>query len=319
MNKDLLDKLSEITPEEQDILSGRTEIDTRLYMSEESGKFDSALLLEQGRLITLRPHTRFVHFPRHTHNFIEMVYMCQGQTRHEINDSEILLNEGEILLLSQNATQEIYPADKDDIAVNFIILPQFFDTTLQLMGEDKNQIRDFLIDCLRGEKSGTGYLLFKISDILPIQNLMENLIWSFISAQSNKRSINQLTMGLLFLQLANHTDNLYAGPGDERQQMMLTILRYIEQHYYDAELRVLADELHCDVSWLSREIKKQSGKTFTELLQDRCLEQACFLLRTTQLKVSDICQDVGYKNFSYFHRLFLDRYGMTPKKYRDCK
>lgn len=319
MNGDLLRQLKEITDEEQIILSGKAEIDRRLYMTEDSGKFDSSLLLEQGKSITLRPHTRFVHFPRHTHNYVEMVYMCQGQTKHRINGSDITLQAGEILLLSQNATQEIFPAGMEDIAVNFIIWPQFFDTALRMIGEEKNQIRDFLIDCLRGENGGAGYLLFKVADILPIQNLMENLVWTLVYHQANKRSINQLTMGLLFLHLINHTDSLYTDPRFGQQQLMLSVLRYIEQHYNDGELRLLAAQLHYDLSWLSREIKKQSGRTFTELLQNKRLDQACFLLKTTKLKVSEICQNVGYTNFSYFHRLFMLRYGMSPKKYRDCK
>ena len=38
---------------------------------------DSDKLLEAGQLITIRPHTRFVHFPEHTHNYVEVIYMCR--------------------------------------------------------------------------------------------------------------------------------------------------------------------------------------------------------------------------------------------------
>lgn len=121
----LLEQLKRITPEEQALLSGRSGIDRSVYMKGDSAQVDQALLLEKGKLITIRPHTRFVHFPKHTHNYVEMIYMCQGRTRHLINDIGVTLNAGELLIMSQNATQEVLPAGEEDIAVNFIILPQF--------------------------------------------------------------------------------------------------------------------------------------------------------------------------------------------------
>ena len=78
-------------------------------------------LLEPEKLITIRPHTRFVHFPEHTHDFVEIVYMVQGVTTHIVNGITLTLHPGELLLMGQNTRQEIYKAGREDIAVNFII------------------------------------------------------------------------------------------------------------------------------------------------------------------------------------------------------
>ena len=319
MNAELIEKLKPITTEEQELLSGRSGIDRSIYMHGSSAEIDRELLLENGKLISLRPHTRFVHFPLHTHNYVEMVYMCQGQTRHLIDGNAVILRAGELLLLNQHAAQEIFPAGEEDIAVNFIIWPQFFDTALQMIGEEDNPIRDFLVGCLRDGHGGMSYLHFEVAEILPIQNLLENLIWTLVNRQPNKRSINQLTMGLLFLQLINHTETLHADPNFAGQQLMLSVLRFVEERYRDGKLQDIADELHYDQCWLSREIKRRSGKTFTELVQDKRLNQATFLLKTTNMKVSEIGDNVGYENLSYFHRIFRERYGVSPHRYRKCK
>lgn len=315
----LLKALSQITPEEKSILDGNGEIDRTLYMRDNSAQIDCKLLLDSGKLITLRPHTRFVHFPAHTHNYVEMIYMCRGSTHHIINGTDVVLETGELLLLGQSAVQEIYPADENDVAVNFIILPRFFDTAINLMGEGENPIRDFLIGCLCGRDNGVHYLHFKISDVLPIQNLLENLIWTLANHQPNKRSINQITMGLLFLQLANHTETLRIESVLSEKKLMLHVLRYVEEHYTDGSLRELAAKLHYDESWLSRAVKLYSGRNFTELLQERRLNQAAYLLKTTGLKVSDVGERVGYENLSYFHKIFKARYGLSPFKYRKNK
>ena len=81
MNQLLLDQLSKITEEEQRILDGFS-MDPSIYWDSPSFVIDSRKILEAGKLIQVRPHTRFVHFPRHTHNYVEMIYMCSGQTTH---------------------------------------------------------------------------------------------------------------------------------------------------------------------------------------------------------------------------------------------
>ncbi len=315
MNHEILDKLIPLTEEEKKLISGRKEINRVLYMESGKNVINSKKLLEQGKLITIRPHTRFVHFPPHVHDYIEVVYMCCGTTRHIINGDTIDLKEGELLFLSRNATQEIMPAGKYDIAVNFIVMPQFFDRTLAMLTNEETPIKSFLTDCLKNTDSSTPYLYFKVSDVLPIRNLVENLVWNLIYKEPNKRQINQNTMGLLFLLLLNYTERLeYKNKDDE---LIINVLRYVEENYVNGSLTELAESLHYEFAWLSREIKNRTGKNYTRLVQERRLAQAEFLIKNSDIKISEIARQTGYDNISYFHRLFNKTYKMTPKKYRD--
>ena len=242
--------------------------------------------------------------------------MCAGSTHHVIDGEDVILREGELLFLNQKAQQEIHPAMEDDIAVNFIILPEFFDYSLKMMGEEKNLLRDFVIDCLKGEYAEAGYMHFKVADVLPIQNLLENLIWTIWNRQPNKRSINQATMGLLFLQLMNHMEHMETNTENRKQKLIIDVLGYIEENYRDGELTRLAGVLNYDVYWLSKEIKKLTGKNYTDLVQEKRLNQAAYLLKNTAMSVTDIGLMVGYDNLSYFHRIFQKYYGTTPRKFR---
>lgn len=320
MTTKLFNLLRTITAEERAILDGNTEIERELYVGSDDDTFDAKKLLEKGKLITVRSHTRFVHFPAHRHNYVEVIYMCSGHTRHIVNGNEVWLEQGELLFLNQHAVQEIYPAGIDDIAVNFIILPEFFNEALHMMEKEENMLRRFVVDCLRGDSQSAAYLHFKVANVLPIQNLVENLIWTLYNRMPNKRSINQITMGLLFLQLMNYIDCVETDSNDESDRLILRVLGYIEEHYRDGELSELAAELHYDLSWISREIKRRTGQTYTQLVQEKRLSQAAYLLSTTAMSVMDIGLSVGYENMSYFHRIFQDKYGMTPRKYRvECR
>lgn len=317
MNHALLDKLREITPEEQAILDGCFDIQKDLYTNKKDFIIDSQFLLSKGKLIDIRPHTRFAHFPRHRHNYVEMVYMCSGSTTHIINDMDkIVLNEGDLLFLNQNVTQEIEAAGETDIAVNFIILPEFFDRAFNMI-EQENVLRDFLISTLSQDASLTNYLHFKAKDILPVQNLLENMIWTLIEQKTGTNTINQISMGLLFMNLSAFAENINQNyPNQYEQTLVFSVLKYIETHYKNGTLANIADELNQETYYISRLLKKHTGANFKELLQQRKLQQAVYLLKQTPLTVDSVMEAIGYDNSSYFYRKFREKYHCSPKEYR---
>ena len=213
---------------------------------------------------------------------------------------EAIKKQDDLLFLNQNAVQEILPAGKDDIAVNFIVLPEFFNMAFSMMGAEDNQLKEFLVGALCDRDEETSYLYFHIADVLPVQNLIENMVWTIFYNSSNKRSCNQITMGLLFLQLLNYMDKMEAGGRKYDTEIMAAVLSYIEGHYKEGKLSELAEEMKVNIYWLSREIKKKSGKTYKELLQERKMKQAVYLLTSSALPVTDIIESVGYDNTSYF-------------------
>ena len=317
MDVRLQELLSRVSEEEQAILDGNTQVQQQIYTSGQEFVVDSNKLLKRGKLIDIRHHTRFVHFPKHRHNYVEIVYMYRGTTTHILDGREkVSLCQGDLLFLNQNAVHEILPAGERDLAVNFIVLPEFFDTAFHMM-EDESLLRDFLVDILTMTSDKSVYLYFQVSDVLPVQNLLENMIWSLLYRQEYNRNINQITMGLLFLHLMNTSDKIrYGNQNQFDQERVARTLAYIESHYRTAALEELCGELHQSPSQMSKFIKRHTGHTFKELLQTKRLNQAAFLLATTELTVSDIIAAVGYDNSSYFYRVFLERYGMTPREYR---
>lgn len=316
MQEKLLQQLTVITEEEQALLEGH-QIQKEIYADAREFVVDSQKMLKKGQLIDIRTHTRFAYFPKHRHNYVEIIYMCSGSTTHIINDSsQVVLHAGELLFLNQNASQEILPAREQDVAVNFIVLPEFFDVALSMMGEE-NVLRDFIVGSLRTDTSKAGYMHFKVADILPVQNLVENMVWSLKNKQANNRKINQTTMGLLFLQLLNHTERIEQNsPSQYEGRLILESLRYIEEQYKNASLGELSAQLNQSIYQLSKLIKKETGHTYKELLQIKRFNKAVELLGGTGLSVADIIAAVGYENSSYFHRQFREKYGMTPKEYR---
>ena len=312
MREDLMRELRRVTEEEEQLLAGG-QVDKSLYTSGGGFLIDSDKLLAKGKLITVRPHTRFAAFPMHTHNYVEIMYMCSGQTIHQIEGRPPLtLRTGELLFLNQHASHAVERAGEEDVGVNFIVLPQFFDVALNLIGTD-NVLGKFLLSGLRQSGGEMSCLHFRVAEAPTVQNLVENLVWSLVHPQPNARRINQATMGLLLLQLLNYTEDLEEASGNGA---VLAALREIEENYRTADLTRLAAELHVSLPYLRAAVHRATGRTFKELLLEKRLSKAAQLLRETRLTTQDIILAVGYENTSYFYRAFRARFGVTPKDYR---
>ncbi|MCM1284254.1 MAG: AraC family transcriptional regulator [Muribaculaceae bacterium] len=317
MNQELLNHLRKITDEERVLLEEHSDIQKDIYTSDREFVIDNARLLERGHLIEIRPHTRFAHFPKHSHNYVELVYMCCGSTTHIIDDTkEILLQEGDLLFLNQAATQEILPAGENDVAVNFIILPEFFNRALSMIERD-NVLRSFLISTLSSRDSQITHLHFRAKDILPIQNLIENMLWTLIEKKSGIHTVNQITMGLIFMNLSIFSDAMLTSRDDHYEQdLIVRILKYVETNYKDGTLCEISSEINLPPYYVSRLLKKYTSRTFKELLQQQRLQQTVYLLKQTTLSVDGIMEAVGYHNSSFFYRIFREKYGCSPKEYR---
>lgn len=316
MNSELLQRLSVITEEEKKILAGQP-ISKELYTNGESFRVKRQRMLKKGQLIALRPHTRFAAFPQHSHNFVEVIYMCSGKMTHHINGTiPLVLHQGELLFLNQHASHTIDKTGKEDVAVNFIVLPQFFDVAYSMIGTD-NILGEFLLSLLQQKATDISYLHFKVADVLPVQNLIENMVWSLVHRQPNHRRINQTLMGLLFLQLLNYSQRLALPKAPSHTSALaLAALREIEENYPEATLARLAAERNVSPAYASAVVKQATGCTFKELLQKKRLNKAAQLLQETALSAEDIIGAVGYSNTSYFYRIFKEKFGVSPSVFR---
>ena len=163
----------------------------------------------------------------------------------------------------------------------------------------------------------SNYLHFRAKDVLPVKNLVENMIWTILNKKSGSNSIIQTTMGLLFMNLSQFTDKLNQNnPNQYDRNVVFSVLEYIEGHYKDGTLADVSAELNQSTYTVSRLLKKHTGFNFKELLQQRKLQQAAYLLAQTPLSTESIMNAIGYDNSSYFYRKFRERYGCSPKEYR---
>ena len=85
----------------------------------------------------------------------------------------------------------------------------------------------------------------------------------------------------------------------------------------DLSLHALAALQNINASYLSTLFHKETGKTITEFVNEKRMELASRLLRTTQLQIQTVAQHCGMSDVNYFSKIFKKFYGSTPKQYRE--
>lgn len=316
MREEVIRRLSPITAEEQAILSGAA-VDMSLYNRSGHAVMEQKQLLPNGSRFGIRTHTRFVDFPKHSHSYVEMIYQVQGSTTHVINSSDALtLQAGNLLFLGRGTEHAILAAGAGDIAVNFILIPSFFDNAAISLG-GSSALSVFLKNNLSSSPAHRAHLLYNVSGAPVLENLLENLILLELEGSPLLRQeLQQETLDLLLRHLSGQSGRLVAASRQEREQAaVLYTLSRIETDVH-CSLSELAEEQGMELSALSRLIRKHTGCTFTELLHTARFNRAVTLLKETDLSVVEIAVAVGYENTAFFYRRFAQRFNCTPAEYR---
>ena len=104
-----------------------------------------------------------------------------------------------------------------------------------------------------------------------------------------------------------------------REMLVQAALKEITQNYREASLSNMAREYGVSLAYVSECVRAGTGRTYKELLQKHRMETAARLLRRSDMNIQQIISLVGYENTSYFYRLFHERYGLSPREYREMR
>ena len=313
----ILEQLVCFTQGEMNSLQGVKNIDKSIFSDETSHVIDYHQLLKKDQMFSVRKHARFCQYPTHRHNYIELMYVYSGQMTHHINQQDITIRTGELLLLNQNIEHSIDYCDENDIIFNFIIRPEFL-SFLSTMIENENVVSRFIFDALYSYDNDGEYLVFKVQDHQKVKDAIESIIMNLYEPQLYNDIELKLLVGLLLTELMNHPEKIESYTGDSYEKILSsTILKYIVTNYQTGSLYDLSQKIHQPNYKICKVIKSQTDQTFTKLLQQEKLKVAEKLLKTTQLSMEEVIQEVGYENISYFYRLFKKKYKMTPLMYRE--
>ena len=105
---------------------------------------------------------------------------------------------------------------------------------------------------------------------------------------------------------------------EQKTSIIADLLNYLEWNYpYDISVNDLAMyKYFVNPSYLSRLFKAETGQTLSRYLIELRMKKAAQMLKTSELKISDVAACVGYNDVSYFIQTFKKHYHVTPEQYK---
>ncbi|MGL5434049.1 MAG: response regulator transcription factor [Lachnospiraceae bacterium] len=125
----------------------------------------------------------------------------------------------------------------------------------------------------------------------------------------------ELWMNNYFSWIINHIEHRH----DNRQaDVILRAKRFLADNYANPELTLknTADYIGLNEKYFSFRFTKETGITFSAYLMNIRLQRAKELMATTDLKMYEISEQIGYHNVEHFNRLFKRSFGESPREYR---
>jgi len=117
-----------------------------------------------------------------------------------------------------------------------------------------------------------------------------------------------------YLQMISNVQIKSEAQGNIEQKIRQYIRSHLNEHL---TLEVVARHLYMSPSRLTRQVRRESGCTFGEILTDCRISEAKVLLRETEWTANTISGLVGFKSPTYFTGLFKSQVGCSPGVFRE--
>lgn len=159
-------------------------------------------------------------------------------------------------------------------------------------------------------------MLFNLDSIIgtsPIFNRISDISKSYRSACSeievnSKDCDNKAVKELNEVQSFNN--------GKKYSRYVKDAVSFINEHYMeDISLDTVARSIGVSAAYLSRLFSEEYGCTLTDYLKKTRIEISKKMLGEKDIRVNEVYDAVGFKNYSYFFKVFKEYTGMTPLEY----
>ncbi|GEK36303.1 AraC family transcriptional regulator [Enterococcus thailandicus] len=242
----------------------------------------------------------------HTHDFLEISIVLEGQANYTIEEQEFQLNAGQIMLFN----------------------PGTHHGEEQRTGTYSHQLHigltNISLDGLKRNHLPTKKAILNLGEY---QWEFLDKAWRLVKEYSEEQPEFQLMVKALIIEMLvlilrslekvqDNTVTLALSKNAKRKQYLVNhAIYYLENHHtQEITLEQLADTLYVSPTYLSKVFKESTGMSPINYLIQVRLKHAKELLANEQLTIREISQAVGYQDAYHFSKLFKKYYGVSPSQ-----
>lgn len=254
----------------------------------------------------------------HWHANIEIIYLIEGNAIFDIGNKSIEALPGDIIFVNSKQLHTGFSINNTNIKYHSIvfnksliqnnIFDQFYNKYIAPFMEDKILFPNKINTSTANYYILKGYIENIILEFNNKQAGYEIMIKNYINSiilfiiRNNNFLSNNLTSNQVFINTEKQFEDLF---------------KYVSENYpKKMSINEAASIVNLSPYYFCRTFKKLTGKTFTQFVNLYRINMAEYLLRSTNMSVTEIAEKTGFCNLNYFSKIYKDFKKYPPT---DCR
>ena len=250
-----------------------------------------------------------------TLGFFSIILVIDGQLQYDISGRHVTLEMHDLIVTLPHQSVMFTSCSQEVTSIHLLIDASYFNNIL----DNDERLR--------------GSLPFEILSTIPVFHLNESKAAEFYDLfrqiqkamsqphfYKDEMIRNLVHIGQLYL-----AEQLYGGIVSthdiKHKENIFKIFIHLAARNFRTERQVkfYADHLNITTTYLSRVVKELSGNTVYGYLSNFLYNEICMLLKTTDMTMIEISEELNFNDQSAFTNFFKQKAGMTPLAYRKGK
>lgn len=262
--------------------------------------------------VCIHRHDRYSPAIMHSHDFIELICVLNGQCTNYLETESLHLATGDICIIAPDTNHAIQAASDDAIIYNLLIRTSTFQTAFFEVLSDDNILSDFFLRMLYHSPVNS-HLLFKTGNDPEFYRYIGWIYSEYASQQQykNRMLINLVSSFFVHL-LRKHSADVQTNFSVPHEENIVYVLRYLQMHYKTLTLNELSNFFGYSTRQMQRLLHASTGLSFRENILKLKMNEAQRLLENSSLSVDIIAERLGYSTAESFRHTYKNYFGHTP-------
>lgn len=251
------------------------------------------------------------------HGYFELLYVHSGRALYQIQDKHFSAQKGDLIVINGTNYHRLREVEEGPFRATVLyFLPDALGT---LTGDDTLYLMPFLVQ----DAKFPNVVSHEEKLSAPVCELMAKIEHQLPAKSDRAKLAAQTYLEMILVELVNHyRGHLTAANHFDRTQKIIERLQpifdFLEVHYSESiALTTATSIVEMSKAHFMRSFKKVTGQSFDAYLNQFRIAKAQALLASTDKSISQISQEVGFCDQSYFGLVFRRHVRLTPREYRN--
>ena len=256
-------------------------------------------IIDKTELVTVN-HDESLFCDLHTHSFYEIEYVCKGSVIQTINGVRYDGKKGDAFFMTPGDTHSFEKSQNYD-SLNFLVHPL-------MIARFRSKFSRIDLKSIH-KKIHLSYF-----EMTNFENNLHNIENELLMKKIGYVDVVQNYALIVFNLLQRYSSR--AAEATEEEKNFDLLFKYIEDNYNTVTPKELAEVFFYNQNYLCKIFKERTQQTMTQYINQKKINHAMQLLKTSKNSVEAIGDSVGIPDKKYFYKLFKAQTGLTPMQFR---